>query len=281
MIRRPPRSTLFPYTTLFRSVTPGLNANDAIGFDALTARNINTTLEAMRTRAQVGVLGVDLQRNQLRSQFDRSLLTLTRGREQGVVDARNQAGRRGLLRSGIRVQGEQDAERDFQEAEAFLLSDLAFGNANLDLSIADILNQLGIGSVGEGSDISLGDLDLINSLIGQAGLQVPFDLDDAIARTGGGSEAPNNIVNRNNPVYRQRAEFAASVAPQIMAQFGVTSEGQWRAPADAAGENRSPNSDHLSGGALDFKGTGEQIAALVAWANTQRSEEHTSELQSH
>src|SRR5256885_10021777 len=27
MIRRPPRSTLFPYTTLFRSVIPGLGAS--------------------------------------------------------------------------------------------------------------------------------------------------------------------------------------------------------------------------------------------------------------
>src|SRR2546422_7258977 len=28
MIRRPPRSTLFPYTTLFRSISPGLLAPD-------------------------------------------------------------------------------------------------------------------------------------------------------------------------------------------------------------------------------------------------------------
>src|SRR3712207_8536426 len=33
MIRRPPRSTLFPYTTLFRSVCPlGLEAGDGAGF---------------------------------------------------------------------------------------------------------------------------------------------------------------------------------------------------------------------------------------------------------
>src|SRR2546430_10542436 len=31
MIRRPPRSTLFPYTTLFRSIAPGLLAAQAIG----------------------------------------------------------------------------------------------------------------------------------------------------------------------------------------------------------------------------------------------------------
>src|SRR5256885_10926105 len=32
MIRRPPRSTLFPYTTLFRSVEENLSGGGAIGF---------------------------------------------------------------------------------------------------------------------------------------------------------------------------------------------------------------------------------------------------------
>src|SRR2546430_7071710 len=31
MIRRPPRSTLFPYTTLFRSLDPCLQRRDALG----------------------------------------------------------------------------------------------------------------------------------------------------------------------------------------------------------------------------------------------------------
>src|SRR2546422_1828994 len=38
MIRRPPRSTLFPYTTLFRSRTGGPGADDARG-DRLAARH--------------------------------------------------------------------------------------------------------------------------------------------------------------------------------------------------------------------------------------------------
>src|SRR2546430_10285960 len=37
MIRRPPRSTLFPYTTLFRSTEPGAGS-DALGSMATTAR---------------------------------------------------------------------------------------------------------------------------------------------------------------------------------------------------------------------------------------------------
>src|SRR3712207_8800400 len=35
MIRRPPRSTLFPYTTLFRSATPGLTDADRSNIAAL------------------------------------------------------------------------------------------------------------------------------------------------------------------------------------------------------------------------------------------------------
>src|SRR5256885_9712135 len=37
MIRRPPRSTLFPYTTLFRSVVEGRNRNYAFGSHAFRA----------------------------------------------------------------------------------------------------------------------------------------------------------------------------------------------------------------------------------------------------
>src|SRR3712207_7657364 len=35
MIRRPPRSTLFPYTTLFRSLARALNAPSVRGIDAI------------------------------------------------------------------------------------------------------------------------------------------------------------------------------------------------------------------------------------------------------
>src|SRR2546430_13464530 len=39
MIRRPPRSTLFPYTTLFRSPTGALNPNDPFANAACAATN--------------------------------------------------------------------------------------------------------------------------------------------------------------------------------------------------------------------------------------------------
>src|SRR5256885_6889066 len=42
MIRRPPRSTLFPYTTLFRSLTAC--AND-MGFDEVFARQVEALAE--------------------------------------------------------------------------------------------------------------------------------------------------------------------------------------------------------------------------------------------
>src|SRR5258708_26471202 len=41
MIRRPPRSTLFPYTTLFRSRKPGMAARIALNTPAILAMNAN------------------------------------------------------------------------------------------------------------------------------------------------------------------------------------------------------------------------------------------------
>src|SRR2546422_4702643 len=52
MIRRPPRSTLFPYTTLFRSPGEGLAARGAPEFEALrqALRELATALEAARDK---------------------------------------------------------------------------------------------------------------------------------------------------------------------------------------------------------------------------------------
>src|SRR2546429_5813289 len=46
MIRRPPRSTLFPYTTLFRSLSVNQSAATALGYDRndLLGRNIREAL---------------------------------------------------------------------------------------------------------------------------------------------------------------------------------------------------------------------------------------------
>src|SRR3712207_7127671 len=44
MIRRPPRSTLFPYTTLFRSAVPFLLAAVAVGSSRNVIRGINQRL---------------------------------------------------------------------------------------------------------------------------------------------------------------------------------------------------------------------------------------------
>src|SRR5437588_9258851 len=40
MIRRPPRSTLFPYTTLFRSVTPGFLRQKDVGPSSRTSSSM-------------------------------------------------------------------------------------------------------------------------------------------------------------------------------------------------------------------------------------------------
>src|SRR2546422_10028578 len=54
MIRRPPRSTLFPYTTLFRSARPRvLRRGDVLPLDEMTRRNLEL-VEPLRPGAAVG-----------------------------------------------------------------------------------------------------------------------------------------------------------------------------------------------------------------------------------
>src|SRR2546428_9531313 len=61
MIRRPPRSTLFPYTTLFRSIRPGGVGTDREGdVDALFAvRQIDRHRHPVLDRRQLGAQQTD------------------------------------------------------------------------------------------------------------------------------------------------------------------------------------------------------------------------------
>jgi hypothetical protein len=109
----------------------------------------------------------------------------------------------------------------------------------------------------------------------------PTDLTAITAATGAGTdgegldwfragEAPNNYVNRNNPLYVARKDFIVSVAPKLEQMFDVSVEGSagyYRPPAaaDAAPGGRSPNSDHYSAGAVDVYGTPEQLTGLRDW----------------
>src|SRR2546430_16720296 len=54
MIRRPPRSTLFPYTTLFRSVTDGMPEQQHAMRASLEARAVDGVGFAVADRAQQG-----------------------------------------------------------------------------------------------------------------------------------------------------------------------------------------------------------------------------------
>src|SRR2546426_8799365 len=63
MIRRPPRSTLFPYTTLFRSPEPGWVEHDAT---EIWATQLYTATEALGkaslTAADIAAVGITNQR---------------------------------------------------------------------------------------------------------------------------------------------------------------------------------------------------------------------------
>src|SRR2546426_400555 len=51
MIRRPPRSTLFPYTTLFRSI-PGLNRNDGLQLGTCGDHRLGTFMSRKYRKAR-------------------------------------------------------------------------------------------------------------------------------------------------------------------------------------------------------------------------------------
>lgn len=96
--------------------------------------------------------------------------------------------------------------------------------------------------------------------------------------TGGdwfrGGEAPNNFVNRHNPLYQARREFAVTIHDDIENLFDVSAQGSagYLRPPDpshAAPGGASPNSDHYSGGAIDFFGETENLQRLRDWLVTQ------------
>src|ERR1035441_7676270 len=76
MIRRPPRSTLFPYTTLFRSVSTLRPHYPPISYQPSTAASATTTLNRLGAGAPVCVddLGenrLTLRGHELRTSFAR------------------------------------------------------------------------------------------------------------------------------------------------------------------------------------------------------------------
>src|SRR3712207_8720358 len=59
MIRRPPRSTLFPYTTLFRSADGSLNIQDLRLGDSLTTEGTDTVSNVESFQFADGTRGID------------------------------------------------------------------------------------------------------------------------------------------------------------------------------------------------------------------------------
>src|SRR3712207_8297863 len=67
MIRRPPRSTLFPYTTLFRSLRAGVVGHDHL-YERFTPRNASGAASASgATELMVGTGGQDRKSTRLNS----------------------------------------------------------------------------------------------------------------------------------------------------------------------------------------------------------------------
>src|SRR5687768_18270868 len=67
MIRRPPRSTLFPYTTLFRSRATGVSTTDRGRFKTPTLRNVELTAPYMHDGSIRTLEDVDRKSTRLNS----------------------------------------------------------------------------------------------------------------------------------------------------------------------------------------------------------------------
>src|SRR3712207_7418162 len=72
MIRRPPRSTLFPYTTLFRSPTRSIGAVNSLGAPRTAGRDIDFARPRTRTHRPLRPRSIDhTRRSELGRRLDR------------------------------------------------------------------------------------------------------------------------------------------------------------------------------------------------------------------
>lgn len=83
-----------------------------------------------------------------------------------------------------------------------------------------------------------------------------------------GKEAPDNRGNaaaarRGEGAYGARARRVAAEVNRIQSQYDVNFLGQWRALDATVSAGRSANSDHYSGGALDFSGSQAEMQRLA------------------
>src|SRR5258707_14717740 len=83
MIRRPPRSTLFPYTTLFRSVIGGLASDQQ--------NAISTSSIATFTSTQVSALGTNITATQIAAISTAGIAGLTAGTLASLEDPKRVA----------------------------------------------------------------------------------------------------------------------------------------------------------------------------------------------
>lgn len=165
------------------------------------------------------------------------------------------------LAGGSRISPEDLAPENMDPGEGEIPEDMLKEIFQLDFLNPDVFNQIDPENI---------DLELIGKLSAASG---PGKEGKGLDWFRSG-EAPNNYANRNNPLYKARAEFAKAIAPQIEEMFGVSAQGSaghLRAPSsgDAAPGGRSANSDHYAGGAIDFFGTQEERIALRNWAIQQ------------
>lgn len=158
---------------------------------------------------------------------------------------------------GIFSPGELDKYLNVPLEDGVLPMRESYGYPPLTDGEVDLLTRA-MGAYGNGRD----QYNTLASVSGSGGSSAA-----AISAAGGsssgsssGGQAPANQANaaaarRGEGEYGARARRVASLKDELMGMFDVNFMGQWRDLDAKVTADRSANSDHYSGGALDFSGT--------------------------
>ena len=224
-------------------VQPGVDPTQLYENAALTNEQISALTQLYQNQLQTGLAGVGIQQEGLEYQKARGMMEVDRQEEAGKQAAINDALQRGIYRSGIRIENEQEVSEMAQIARTDLQHGITLGLMQLSNQVSQLNNEFALNLSDAATQLTQADLSFYSSLI----------------QEGGGISGGNNTVAANvsaaragTGVYGARATVATQLGQQIAQMFPALGSGsQWR-DLGMVPEGGSKNSDHYTGGALDI-----------------------------
>lgn len=234
------------------NVVPGAQQGDLDAINSLTPDRIAAGTTALEAELQAGVLGQTQAAGELNFQQAlgmRQIDSTERSARQSII---SDALSRGIYRSGIREQGEQEVTEQAYEARALLERDTTLGLLNIQNMIQQLNNQFGLG-LADFASMTVGGLeDFYSQQIGAYGVQGGYS--GGIANgAGSGNRVWQNRTDAINGIgpYGLRAQTVQSYASQWSATYGLQANAGMR-DWNVKPEGGATNSDHYTGGAIDI-----------------------------